>query len=150
MFILRPICLLSSDNSCSICCSSCGVDLGGSKRGADCSRPILRWKDIVRRNMKAWKMREEWATERLKWKGIWMTCYSTEGDDICPKNMYHIRLHAFSATQKSNLQGSASFALHYFHLDHITLMKMCDSKYCFVHCVFCRKHRFPHFKLGKH
>ena len=27
MFILRPICLLSSDSSCSICCSSCGVSV---------------------------------------------------------------------------------------------------------------------------
>ena len=27
MFILRPIRLLSSDNSCSICCSSCGVSV---------------------------------------------------------------------------------------------------------------------------
>ena len=27
MFILRPICLLSSDSSCSICCSFCGVSV---------------------------------------------------------------------------------------------------------------------------
>ena len=27
MFILRPIRLLSSDSSCSICCSSCGVSV---------------------------------------------------------------------------------------------------------------------------
>ena len=27
-------------------------------------RPKLRWRDTVRRDMKAWKIREEWATER--------------------------------------------------------------------------------------
>ena len=27
-------------------------------------RPKLRWKDTIRRDMKAWKIKEEWATDR--------------------------------------------------------------------------------------
>ena len=30
-------------------------------------RPKLRWKDTIRRDMKAWSIREEWATDRTKW-----------------------------------------------------------------------------------
>ena len=33
-------------------------------------RPILRWKDTVRRDMKAWKIREEWTTDRENGKGL--------------------------------------------------------------------------------
>ena len=31
-------------------------------------RPKLRWKDTIRRDLKAWKIKEEWATDREKWK----------------------------------------------------------------------------------
>ena len=32
-------------------------------------RPKLRWKDTtVRRDLKAWHIREEWATDRERWK----------------------------------------------------------------------------------
>ena len=27
-----------------------------------------RWKDTVRRDLKAWNIREEWATDRGRWK----------------------------------------------------------------------------------
>ena len=30
-------------------------------------RPTLMWKDTVRRDMKAWSIREEWATDRERW-----------------------------------------------------------------------------------
>ena len=45
-------------------------------------RPKLRWKDTVRRDMKAWSIREEWATERERWKSLCKTRYmetSTKG-----------------------------------------------------------------------
>ena len=45
-------------------------DVGKHSRG----RLRLRWKDTVRRDLKAWKSREEWATDRTKGKG------PTEGD----------------------------------------------------------------------
>ena len=32
--------------------------------------PRLRWKDNVRRDKKAWNIKEEWATHRAKWKGL--------------------------------------------------------------------------------
>ena len=33
-------------------------------------RPKLRWKDTTRRDMKAWNIREEWAIDRERWKGL--------------------------------------------------------------------------------
>ena len=30
----------------------------------------LRWKDTVRRDVKAWSIREEWATDRERWKSL--------------------------------------------------------------------------------
>ena len=38
-------------------------------------RPKLRWKDTIRRDLKAWKIKEEWATDREKWKGLCKTRY---------------------------------------------------------------------------
>ena len=38
-------------------------------------RPTLRWKDTGRRDMKAWKILEEWATNRERWKGLCKTRY---------------------------------------------------------------------------
>ena len=37
-------------------------------------------KDTVRRNMKASKMREQWAIDRTKRKGLCKTCYRAQGD----------------------------------------------------------------------
>ena len=31
-------------------------------------RPKLRWNDIVRRDLKVWNIREEWVTDRERWK----------------------------------------------------------------------------------
>ena len=42
--------------------------------------PKLRWKDTVRRDLKAWNIREEWATDREQWKGLCKTCYPAQGD----------------------------------------------------------------------
>ena len=33
-------------------------------------RPKLRWKDTVGRDMKAWSIRQEWATDRERGKGL--------------------------------------------------------------------------------
>ena len=41
-------------------------------------RPKLRWKDTVRRDLKAWHIREEWAT--LTGKGLCRTRYPAQGD----------------------------------------------------------------------
>ena len=43
-------------------------------------RPKLRWKDTVRRDMKAWSIKEEWATDREKWKSLCKTRYPAQGD----------------------------------------------------------------------
>ena len=43
-------------------------------------RPKLRWKDTIRRDMKAWSIREEWATDRAKWKSLCKTRYPAQGD----------------------------------------------------------------------
>ena len=43
-------------------------------------RPKLRWKDTVRRDMKACSIREEWATDRERWKSICKTRYPAQGD----------------------------------------------------------------------
>ena len=43
-------------------------------------RPKLRWKDTIRRDLKAWKIKEEWATDREKWKGLCKTRYPEQGD----------------------------------------------------------------------
>ena len=44
-------------------------------------RPQLRWNDTVRRDLKAWNIREKWATERDRWKGLCNTRYPAQGDD---------------------------------------------------------------------
>ena len=36
-------------------------------------RPKLRWKDTARRDLKGWNIREEWATDRERWKGLCKT-----------------------------------------------------------------------------
>ena len=38
-------------------------------------RHTLVWKDTVRRDMKAWKIREGLATDRERWKGLCKTRY---------------------------------------------------------------------------
>ena len=40
----------------------------------------LRWRDTVRRDMKAWKIREEWAPDRERWKGVYKTHYPRHGN----------------------------------------------------------------------
>ena len=41
------------------------------------ARPKLRWKDTVRRNLKAWNIRDEWTSDRERWKCLCMTRYPT-------------------------------------------------------------------------
>ena len=43
-------------------------------------RQKLRWKYTTRRDLKAWKIKEEWATDREKWKGLCKTRYPEQGD----------------------------------------------------------------------
>ena len=43
-------------------------------------RPKLRWKDTVRRDMKEWSIREEWATDRERWKSLCKTRYPAQVD----------------------------------------------------------------------
>ena len=43
-------------------------------------RPKLRWYDTVRRDLKAWKIKEEWATDREGWKRLCKTRYPEQGD----------------------------------------------------------------------
>ena len=43
-------------------------------------RPKLRWKYTVRRDLNACNIREEWATDRERWKGFCKTRYSSQGD----------------------------------------------------------------------
>ena len=43
-------------------------------------RPRLPWKDTVRRDLKAWNIREEWATDSERWKGLGKTRYPAKGD----------------------------------------------------------------------
>ena len=44
-------------------------------------RPKLRCKDTARRDMKAWSIREEWATDRERWKSLCNTrYYPAQGD----------------------------------------------------------------------
>ena len=38
-------------------------------------RPQLWWKETVRRDLKAWNIREEWAIDHERWKGLCKTCY---------------------------------------------------------------------------
>ena len=40
-------------------------------------RPKLRWYDTVRRDLKARKIKEEWATDRERWK---LLCKDDQGD----------------------------------------------------------------------
>ena len=42
--------------------------------------PNLRWKDTVRRRLEAWSIREEWATDREREKGLCKTRYPAQGD----------------------------------------------------------------------
>ena len=37
--------------------------------------PKLRWYDTVRRDQKAWKIKEGWATDRERWKHLCTTRY---------------------------------------------------------------------------
>ena len=43
-------------------------------------RPKLRWKDTVRRDMTAWSIKEEWATDRERWTSMCKTRYPAQGD----------------------------------------------------------------------
>ena len=43
-------------------------------------RPKLRWNDTVRRDLKAWNIKEEWATDRERWNGLCKTRYPEQGD----------------------------------------------------------------------
>ena len=44
-------------------------------------RPKLLWNDTVRKDLKALKIKEEWATDRERWKGLCRTRYPEQGDD---------------------------------------------------------------------
>ena len=41
-------------------------------------RPMLRWKDTIKRDMKAWSIREEHGRE--KWRSLCKTRYPAQGD----------------------------------------------------------------------
>ena len=43
-------------------------------------QPKLRWNDTVRRDLKDWNIKEEWATDRERWKGLCKTRYPEHGD----------------------------------------------------------------------
>ena len=43
-------------------------------------RPKLRWNDTIRTDLKAWSIKEEWATDRERWKGLCKTRYPEQGD----------------------------------------------------------------------
>ena len=43
-------------------------------------RPKLRWYHTVGRDLKAWKIKEEWATDRERWKGLCKTRYPEQGN----------------------------------------------------------------------
>ena len=43
-------------------------------------RRKLRWKDTARRDLKAWNIKEEWATDRERWKGLCKNGYPAQGD----------------------------------------------------------------------
>ena len=43
-------------------------------------RPKLRWCDTARRDLKAWKIKEEWATDRERWKGLCKNRYPEQGN----------------------------------------------------------------------
>ena len=43
-------------------------------------RPKLQCYDTVRRDLKAWKIKEEWATDREIWKRLCKTRYPEQGD----------------------------------------------------------------------
>ena len=43
-------------------------------------RPKLRWYDTVRRDLKAWKIKEEWAADREGWRHLCKTRYPEQGD----------------------------------------------------------------------
>ena len=45
------------------------INLGEFSRG----RPMLRLKDAFKRGVKAWHMREKWATAMVKWKCLCKT-----------------------------------------------------------------------------
>ena len=53
-----------------------GMKMEGKRRRG---RPKLRWKDTVRRDMKAWSIREEWAIDRERWKSLCKTRYPAQG-----------------------------------------------------------------------
>ena len=40
----------------------------------------LGWKDTVGRDLKAWNIREEWVTDRERWKGLCKTRYLAQGE----------------------------------------------------------------------
>ena len=40
----------------------------------------MRWNDTVRRDLKARNIKEEWATDRKRWKGLCKTSYPEQGD----------------------------------------------------------------------
>ena len=39
-----------------------------------------RGKDTVRKNLKAWNIKEEWTTDRERWKGLCKTRNPAQGD----------------------------------------------------------------------
>ena len=43
-------------------------------------RPTLRFYSTARRGLKAWKIKEEWATDRERWKCLCKTRYPEQGD----------------------------------------------------------------------
>ena len=45
-----------------------------------CLRYIAIEKDTVSRDMKAWSIKEEWATDRERWKSLCKTRYPAQGD----------------------------------------------------------------------
>ena len=53
--------------------SSCGIEDGGEVP----YKTYVAWKDTARRDLKAWNIREEWATDRERWKGLCKTRHPT-------------------------------------------------------------------------
>ena len=70
-------------------CETWPMSVKDEKRMATTEMRMVRWAMGVsllehrrneERDLKAWKIKEEWATDREKWKGLCKTRYPEQGD----------------------------------------------------------------------
>ena len=122
-------------------------------------RPKLRWKDTVKRDMKAWSIKEEWTTDHEKWRSLCMTATlhrepaakgkkeKVRNTTYCTSCMVYNVCHVFCTVYN---WCCTLYGMHVVHCVPYMLLYVMHDVNCtlyithVVHCMSCKSYDVRH------